>query len=348
MKNRIIVFFFFVICAICISFSDDSYFAISKKDIQLKLPKNFPKPTYDFKKNPITVNGFTLGRKLFYDPILSKDSSVSCGSCHQQFAGFAHIDHSLSHGIAGRIGKRNVSSLQNLIWSKEFMWDGSINHLEVQPLAPISNKMEMDESLQNVLRKLNNSKEYRKQFYNAFGDSLITSEKLLKTIAQFVSMLVSNKSKYDNFIKGIDEFSELEKQGLVLFRNNCEGCHKEPLFTDNSYRNNGLAVNPKLQDKGRYMVTGDKSDLYKFKVPSLRNLQFTFPYMHDGRFVSIRDVLNYYRNFNKHSSGSDSLIIKMNVMSDKDIQALEAFLLTLTDNTFVNDRRFSDPNFKRN
>src|SRR5579862_5834635 len=125
------------------SFSEDNpYFIITKKDVELNIPKGFPAPIYNFKDNTPTPEGFVLGRKLFYDPILSKDSSISCAFCHQRFAAFAHLDHTLSHGINGLIGKRNVPPIQNMIWQRNFMWDGGVNHIEVQPLSPITNPVE--------------------------------------------------------------------------------------------------------------------------------------------------------------------------------------------------------------
>ena len=127
---------------------DNPYFIINKKDVEFKIPKGFPKTVYDFRKNKITPEGFVLGRKLFYDPILSKDSSISCAFCHQRFAAFAHIDHSVSHGINGLLGKRNVPAIQNLAWESSFMWDGGINHIELQPIAPITNPVEMNETLE--------------------------------------------------------------------------------------------------------------------------------------------------------------------------------------------------------
>lgn len=328
--------------------SEDPYFLITKKDVILTIPKGFPEPSYTFKNNKITPEGFVLGRKLFYDPILSKDSSISCGSCHQQFAAFSHIDHALAHGIGGRIGKRNVPALQNLIWNKEFMWDGGINHLEIQAIAPITNKDEMDENLEQVIIKLNQRKDYRIAFYRAFKDSTVTSEKMLKSLTQFMGLMISANSKYDRYIAGKETFSEKEMMGLNIFRSKCANCHKEPLFTDNAYRSNGLPINKRLDDKGRHVITGNENDRYKFKVPSLRNIELTFPYMHDGRFRNLNEVLNYYSDSSKHSNYSDTLIHNIGELSKEEITALFAFLLTLTDKSFVYDRRFVDPNFNRN
>lgn len=330
-----------------ISQNQDPYFTITEKDVELVLPKGFPKPNYNFKKNKITPNGFVLGRQLFYDPILSLDSTISCGSCHQQYAAFAHIDHSLSHGVGSRIGLRNVSALQNLIWNERFMWDGGINHIEIQAIAPITNQVEMAETLENVINKLNKQKHYRIAFFNAFGDSTITSEKMLKSLTQFMGLMISSNSRYDKYIEGKETFSNQEKNGLKLFKSNCATCHTEPLFTNNSFTSNGIKPNPRLNDKGKAQITGIESDNYKFKVPSLRNISLTYPYMHDGRHKSLIDVLNFYNDSSQHSNYTDPLVNNIQKLSKDDINDIISFLNTLTDKSFIYDRRFADPNHKK-
>ena len=153
------------------------------------VPKGFPNPTYDFGKNPLSQAKIELGRKLFFDPLLSKDNTISCASCHLPYTAFTHIDHDLSHGIKGRIGTRNSLALMNLAWSKNFMWDGGINHLDMQPLAPLSNSVEMDENFENVIKKLNQSIKYKSLFYKAFDDSLATGQKMLLAFSQFIVQL---------------------------------------------------------------------------------------------------------------------------------------------------------------
>lgn len=318
----------------------DSRFLITKKDVQLNFPKSFPKPLYNFKNNALTPEIFMLGRRLFYDPILSKDSTISCASCHQNFAAFSHIDHKLSHGINGLIGTRNVPALQNLIWKDEFMWDGGINHLEVQPISPITNAIEMNESLAGVIEKLKQDSVYKIMFPQAFKNKEINSENLLKSLAQFTGMMVSANSKYDKYMAGKDTFTMAEKNGLVLFRSKCANCHKEPLFTDNSYRNNGIQPDPSLKDMGRGKITGNEADNYLFKVPSLRNVEMTYPYMHDGRFRRLKDVLNHYTNPDKYADKADSSLYKIGILSDNEKKDVIAFLLTLTDLDFLYDKRF--------
>lgn len=317
-------------------------YSISKKDVEIKIPKGFPKPSYDFSKNKLSPEIFTIGRKLFYDPILSKDSSTSCESCHQRVAAFAHIDHALSHGIDGKIGTRNVPALQNLIWENSYMWDGGVNHLETQPINPITSSIEMNETLPNIILKLKKNKEYVSLFKKAYKDTIINSERILKSLAQFTGLMISANSRYDKYITGKDTFSIQEKSGLEIFRAKCSTCHKEPLFTDNSIRNNGIQPDTSLNDIGRGKITNLEADNYKFKVPGLRNIEMTFPYMHDGRYKKLKDVLNHYSSSN-HNSTVDSEIKKIGDLSDKERKDIIAFLLTLTDREFLNDKRFVDP-----
>lgn len=347
MKNKNIVILIISCLIALLSFVsklDDH--AISKKDIELKIPKGFPKPNYDFSNNKLSPEGFMLGRKLFYDPILSKDSTVSCQSCHQRVAAFAHIDHALSHGIDGKIGTRNVPALQNLIWKDTYMADGGVNNLEVQPINPITNPVEMNESLVHIVAKLKQNKEYVLLFKKVYKDTVINSERILKTLAQFTGLMISANSRYDKYMEGKDTFSIQEKSGLAYFRTKCASCHKEPLFTDNSYRNNGLKADTSLNDKGRGKVTGMDYDNYKFKVPSLRNVEMTFPYMHDGRYRKLKDVMNHYSSSGNHTAPCDEEVNKIGELSEKERKDIIAFLLTLTDKEFLNDKRFVDPNFK--
>ena len=319
-------------------------FTITQKDVELKIPKGFPKPTYDLEKNKITPAGFTLGRKLFYDPILSKNNTISCATCHQQFAAFSQIDHAFSHGIDGLFGKRNAPALQNLIWKDAFMWDGGVNHLDLQPISPITNPVEMNESLANVLKKLQQDKEYVSLFKTVYKDSIITSDKLLKSLSQFLALLISADSRYDRYKHGKDTLSKSELRGLKLFKANCATCHKGPLFTDNSYRNNGLSMDKILQDSARYKITSYKTDLLKFKVPSLRNVAVTYPYMHDGRFYNLQQVLNHYTKKFTSTDLLDPILQKGIALDEQDKKDIIAFLKTLTDKKFLTDIRFNNPN----
>ncbi|MEO8516955.1 MAG: cytochrome c peroxidase [Flavobacterium sp.] len=324
-------------------FATYSFVRLSTESIYFDIPKGWSKPNYDFSKNPLTEQGFQLGRKLFYDPILSKDNTISCSSCHLQQTGFTHVDHGLSHGIDGKIGTRNSLALINLAWSKQFMWDGGVNHLDVQPLAPITSEVEMNESLENVVSKLQKSKKYPDLFEQAFGTKKITGQLTLKALSQFLVMLKSSNSKYDKVTRKEEQFTEMEQKGYDLFKINCASCHQEPLFSSDKFENNGLEIDATLNDIGRMKITQDKKDYLKFKVPTLRNAEFTFPYMHDGRFKTLTTVVKHYNTgIIKGKTLSKQLIRPMN-LSDNQVTELVAFLKTLTDKEFLFNKRFSYP-----
>ncbi|KAA5534904.1 cytochrome-c peroxidase [Taibaiella lutea] len=302
-------------------------------------PSNFPAPAYHFETNEITKAGFELGRKLFYDPILSRNNTISCGSCHIQSAGFTHHGHDISHGIDDRLGKRNAPAIMNLAWSKSFMADGGIFDLDLQPIAPITTFEEMDETMQHVIEKLQQHKDYPALFQNAFGSSTITSANFLKALSQFMLMCISSNSKYDSIMRNEGPaFTAAEQEGYSIYKQKCSQCHTEPLFSDNSFRNNGIGIGYN-GDVGRYAVTLDEADKYKFKVPSLRNLQYTSPYMHDGRFYTLDAVLDQYVNHVTAMPTLDSLLQQNNVYGipltmDEKTKIL-AFLNTLNDKHFV-------------
>jgi cytochrome c peroxidase len=296
---------------------------------------------YDFKKNPLDERKIEIGRLLFHDPILSRDSTISCTSCHLQYTAFTHVDHRLSHGINDRIGTRNSPALMNLAWAKTFMWDGAVNHLDVQALAPISNSLEMDESIGHVVSKLQATKKYPALFYEAYGDSTITSEYMLKCLSQFMLTMVSANSRYDKVKRGQDTFTAKETRGYELFKANCSNCHTEPLFTNMQFENNGLPQDDSLMDIGKMKITRKPEDSLKFKVPSLRNIEFSQPYMHDGRFKNLNQVLNYYAMGVQHSPTLNPLLNKGIYLTNTEKVDLIAFLLTLTDKEFLYNPKFS-------
>lgn len=318
-------------------------FAFVIKESLINIPENFPKPVYNFSNNPLTENKILLGRTLFYEPMLSKSNTISCESCHSQFSAFSHIDHALSHGIHDSIGKRNSPALMNLAWQKSFMWDGAANNLDMQALAPISHPAEMGSSINEVIAKLNASVKYRKLFYNAFGDSSVTGEKTLISISQFMLTLVSANSKYDQIMRKEMSFTEQEERGYLLFKKNCSSCHTEPLFTNGNFENNGLPMDSLLMDIGRMKVTKQSDDSLKFKVPSLRNIEYSYPYMHDGRFKKLSDVLNHYTK-GIHQSKTLAPQLKNNIVltSNEKVDIIN-FLLTLSDKEFVFNPQFQYP-----
>ena len=314
--------------------------------ITFVVPKGWPQPVYDFKQNPLTQEGFDLGKKLFYDGRLSKDGNFPCASCHQQFAAFATYDHNLSHGYNNSFTRRNAPPLFNLAWQKEFMWDGGINHLDLQPLAPITDTNEMAETIQNVLGKLKKDTAYRRMFKAAFGDENITTQRMTKALSQFVVMIVSANSKYDRVMRGEDSFNLPQRLGYEIFKRKCVSCHTEPLFTDLSYRNTGLATDDYLHDIGRMKITNDANDSLRFKVPSLRNAAVTAPYGHDGRFASLLRVMMFYNSGVLNSATTDSLVRRGIPLSNYEIGQLTAFIYTLTDSSFLKDPRFAPPGYE--
>lgn len=312
----------------------------------LAIPSGWPAPMYKFERNPPTMEGLELGRALFYDPILSRDSSISCSSCHLSFTGFAHTDHDLSHGIEGRIGKRNAPALVNLAWNPVFHWDGGVLHLEQQAINPMIHPDEMGNSLPEVLKRLNRSAKYRQKFFASFGDSIIRTETLLKGLAQFTYSLISSGSRYDRYMAGDTavHFTEQEKSGLVLFRKQCASCHPEPLFTTFAFEKNGLPPDSLEPDSGRYLITRKKADVFRFKVPSLRNITASFPYMHDGRFRTLRQVMEHYAANSKRFTTTDKKSLSEDYqLGDKEKKDVIAFLLTLTDTSFLRKKEFRHP-----
>jgi len=319
---------------------------LTSTSIDFIIPKKWPKPVYTFENNPLTEEGFQLGRKLFYDPILSRDSTISCASCHLQYTGFTHVDHTVSHGIYGRKGTRNSPALINLAWNKSFHWDGGVNHIEVQGINPIQHVAEMDNTLEEVIRSLQRSTSYPAQFEKVFGKKEITTSDIMKALTQYTASLVSSNSKYDQVMrkdKGV-AFTSQEKNGLKLFQQHCTACHTEPLFTNTFFASNGLKMDSLLKDTGRYGITYQGKDSMQFKIPTLRNIEFTFPYMHDGRYKKLKDVINYYSDGidpgNRYLHNSLQKPLNFTEIQKKDILS---FLLTLTDKTFLYNIRFSFP-----
>ena len=319
---------------------EDGYGSYSPKELAFIVPKGWPKPTNLFAKNKLTEQGFQLGKKLFYDGRLSKDGEISCASCHQQFAAFSTYDHDLSHGVNNTFSTRNAPGLFNLAWMNGYHWDGGVNHIEVQPLSPLTAPNEMGESLDSVLYKIKKDTAYKRMFKAAFGDPAITSQRMLKALAQFTGSLVSADSRYDKVMRGEASFTAYEERGYQVFKSHCASCHKEPLFTDGTYRNNGLSLN-RFNDIGRQKISQLSADSLKFKVPSLRNSSLTFPYMHDGRIYSLSQVIDHYRNQVDISQPTLDTLLKNRIrISNKEKNELVYFLYTLTDTSFTRNSRF--------
>lgn len=314
---------------------------VQEENITFAVPEGWPAPVYNFENNTLTNAGFYLGRKLFYDTRLSRDNSTSCGSCHQAFAAFAHAEHDLSHGVDGLLGNRNSPPIFNLNWHTSFFWDGGVNHIESQPINPIQNPVEMDENLPNIIAKINNDEKYRQMFKDAWGDETINSQRIFKSISQFMGAMVSANSKYDQYTRGDAMLTQAEQNGLTVFNNNCATCHKAPLFSDFSYRNNGLKPSS-VNDSGRAHITLLPEDMYRFKVPSLRNLQYTAPYMHDGRIKTLDKVLDHYATGIHQSTTLDPQLQNGIQLTTQQRSDLLAFLNTLNDESFTKDKRFHE------
>ncbi len=332
MKNSLFIFFLLAF----ISCKEDE----TTPELNFVKPTHFPEPVYKFDNNKITKAGFELGRKLFYDGDLSRDGSISCGSCHLQSAAFTHHGHDVSHGIDDRVGTRNAPAIMNMAWSKTFFWDGGVHDLDLFAIAPIENPLEMDETFANVVAKLRKKTEYQPFFEKAFGTKEITGTSILKALSQFQLMLVSAESRYDKFRLGDNNaLNATEKAGLELVKTKCGNCHSGELFTDESFRNNGIQH---FGDKGRYLITLQAEDAYKFKVPSLRNLSYTAPYMHDGRFLTLDAVVEHYRNGVKQSANLDPSVANGITITDDEKRQIIAFLNALTDENFIRNKEFSE------
>ncbi len=319
-------------------------------EIRFQKPAHFPEPHYDFSYNPVTTAGFQLGKKLFFDGILSRDGSISCGSCHIPSSAFTQHGHDLSHGIDDKLTLRNALPIMNLAWQKEFFWDGGVFHLDLFAIAPIEADNEMDETITNVLEKLRRHPQYPQLFQKAFGTPEITLDRFLKALSQFQLMAISANSKYDQYKKGLTQLDAQELAGLQIFQQKCASCHKGELFTDNTYRNNGLPIRRFMLngidtiDTGRNRITLNEQDKFRFKVPTLRNVEVTRPYMHDGRFRTLEQVLEHYSQGVQDSPTLDPLL-KQNgqlgiPLSQDEKDKLIAFLKTLTDEEFLRNKLF--------
>lgn len=320
------------------------------------------------KDNPLTQESFVLGRRLFYDPILSGNNNVACATCHQQALAF-------TDGLAKRVGLRgnklnfNSMSLANLLWGqRRFFWDGRVTSLEEQALQPIQNPDEMGQDLTELIKELKASPVYRQLFARAYGS--ISEENTAKALATFMRMLISSDSKYDRYVRGATKLTPLEEHGRKLFMAhpdvkvslrgaNCIDCHSQFLtsgFRDafDGFSNNGLDPDPELPD-GLEAVTGNPAHRGLFKVPTLRNIAVTAPYMHDGRFATLEDVMNHYNNGIQVSETLSPLIseadntkgrsigrVGLN-LNAQEVKAVIAFLHTLTDQDFLSNPDLSDP-----
>lgn len=310
---------------------------------QPEIPEGFPAAAYTFSDNPLSKEGFELGRRLFYEPRLSIDNLTPCSSCHQQIAGFGTYQHDRSHGVNNSHTLRNAPVLFNLAWGNDFHWDGEFQTLPDAIAQPINGHIEMGESFQGVINKLEKDDAYRREFKKVFGSPFIRPEHILKALGQFTGYMVSANSKYDRMKKGTAVFTTQEQNGYSLYKVNCASCHPEPLFTDHSYRNIGLPIDNFLNDFGRMRITRKKEDSLKFRVPTLRNTNISSNYMHDGRFGTLGQCIDHYRTGIQQSPTLDPLLVSGITLTDAQANDLFQFLKTLTDSAFLRDPRFSRP-----
>jgi cytochrome c peroxidase len=348
MKNTAAAIFILILSAATFSYLLES---CRRKDFRVRdttslaqeIPAGFPAPAYTFADNPLTKEGFELGRKLFYDGRLSVNNNFSCSGCHGQRAAFGTYEHDLSHGYNGEHTLRNAPPLFNLAWQKNFHHDGEFTSLNEEAKQPITANDEMGESFSNVMMKIAGDKTYREMFTAVYGDELITPDRLTKALAQFTGFMVSANSKYDNVKKGTSAFTAEEDRGYILFKNKCATCHPGPMFTDYSFRNIGLPLDPFLKDYGGMRVTNKREDSLRFKVPTLRNLVFTSNYMHDGRFGTLAQCLEHYRTGVQAGPTLDPSLTGGISLTNIEITDVISFLKTLTDSSFIKDSRFAKP-----
>ncbi|MCJ8292189.1 MAG: cytochrome-c peroxidase [Crocinitomicaceae bacterium] len=309
--------------------------------------------------NPLTVEKVMLGRMLFYNKNLSSDGTVSCASCHNQKNAFSDINK-FSIGVDGATGDRQAMAIFNMAWHEnEFFWDGRAHLLRDQSLGPIENPLEMNESLDNVIKKLYTDQEMKNQFIRAFGSIEITAEKMSLAMENFMMSIISEDSKYDRYLAGLIQLSPSEERGRILFFGeyneffpdvsgaDCAHCHAGNNFENDLYMNNGLDENAQFVDFGRELTTDLIADRAKFKVTSLRNIAVTPPYMHDGRFETLEEVVDHYNSNVKYSSTVNLALLGTTstglMLDEEEKNDLVNFLKSLTDYTLLNNTAYSDP-----
>ncbi|MFK7922832.1 MAG: cytochrome-c peroxidase, partial [Bacteroidia bacterium] len=336
-------------------FSNYTFFGIP---FHFEFDPDIPLFTYSPLDNSITDQGATLGRVLFYDTRLSLNKTISCASCHVQEHGFAD-PATVSSGQHGEKGIRNSIGLSNagIPATGSFFWDSSADTMRVQIITAITSSIEMNLDTLTMVERIMDTDFYPGLYYQAFGDSTVSTERTVKAIGQFVRSMISFQSKYDwernwnigwvNFEEPFSTFSEAENLGKSLFHAHCQTCHTGELFMTKEPRNNG--INLDNTEAGFANVTGNPNDLGKFKAPSLRNIEFTAPYMHDGSLQSLEDVIAFYSKGIQGNPNLDTALLDINGQpkqfnfTQDESAALIAFLKTLSDTVFLNDPRWSDP-----
>ncbi|MBZ4190537.1 cytochrome-c peroxidase [Niabella beijingensis] len=307
-------------------------------EISLNIPAGFPVLNSSVNGNKPTKYGMELGEKLFQEKKFSANNTISCASCHKESNAFA--DNNIQAiGIYGRVGLRNVPPIQNMAFMKFYNWDGNVLQVEHQPLVPIITKEEMNSSILEIIGKIQDESEYRSLFKKTFGDETINPERIYNSIAQYVYTLISANSKYDKVIrKEGASFTESEARGHQIFQQKCVSCHSTELFTDQSFRNIGFPLNPDINEAGRARVTGIAADYMSFRVPSLRNVEYTAPYGSFGQFPTLKSVLDYFDNGVLGANNLDPVFKNNNnriPLTEQEKEDLISFMKTLSDPSFV-------------
>ncbi len=337
MKNAITLLTILILLLSC-SKKDQEPFPYANPELPLTIPPGFPALNAMVKENMPTRYGVELGKALFNEKRLSANNTISCASCHKQQNAFA--DNTIrGTGVYGRAGLRNVPPIQNMAFIKFYNWDGSKLQLEKQALVPIITHEEMNSSILEVIGKLEGDPNYKDLFKNAFGDECITPDRIYRSIAQYEYTLISASSKYDKVKRNEgDTFTDSEARGYKAFKAKCQSCHTTELFTDQSFRNVGFPLNPNTNEAGRGRVTGIPSDYMSFRVPSLRNAEYTAPYGSFGQFPTLKSVLDYFDNGVLTSANLDP-ILKNNgsriPLSEQEKDDIISFIKTLSDGEFA-------------
>lgn len=318
---------------------DSALEAAAEPESWLSVPGDFPAlPSPS--DNELTEERAALGKRLFFDRRLSRTEEISCASCHVQSAAFSD-PRRFSVGVEGRVGARNAPALVNAAWGKSFFWDGGVPSLELQAIGPIQNELEMDMTLEAVAERLSSDAALVADFVTSYGEG--PSEFTIpRAIASFVRALVSGDSAYDRFRRGDrSALSPAAQRGLALFtgeRGECFHCHADFNLAIDEFRNNGIA--PDDPDRGRAIITLSELDVGRFKVPTLRNIAVSAPYMHDGSLETLTDVVEQYDAGGRGHPNTDPLLKPLGLSSEEK-QDLVRFLESLTDRTFLEDARFA-------
>ena len=349
MKHRGLFVIALLLLSIASCKKDEEKEPYTPTPLKITRPTGFPEMVIP-EDNPTTVEGVTLGRKLFYETLLSANNTMSCASCHNQSLAFTDNGRRFSTGIDGIDGNRNAQAIINLGWNRAYFWDGRSSTLEKQALEPVENPIEMHNTWANAISKLKTARTYKDDFYKAFGTEEFTKEHAAKALAQFMRTMISYNSRLDKKLRYEINLSPNELNGFVIYmteRGDCFHCHNIDagrLLTDNLFHNNG--IDSVFVDQGLAGITGNPNDLGKFLTPTLRNIALTAPYMHDGRFQTLEEVVDHYNTGGKPSATVDPLMKHVGTglsLSDQEKADLVAFLKTFTDSTFITDPAFSSP-----